>query len=75
MKVNYVHDEGGDWAGLYIDGELIDENHSLYVGHVLEALESRGLIEYEGFEVNGDWMLDNGRLPEEFSEIPESMLE
>lgn len=75
MKVVYVRDEGGDWAGLYIDGELEDQNHSLDVGMVLDTLYERGLIEYESFMVPEEAWDDLGQLPDEFEDIPEGLLE
>jgi hypothetical protein len=75
MKVIYVKDEGGDWAGLYIDGELDDQNHSLDVGMVLEALYDRGLIEYESYIVPEEAWDELGHLPDEFEDIPEGVLE
>lgn len=60
MKIVRVTAEGGDWEGLYVDGVLKAEEHSLTSWHVLEALG----LEYEDIEV-GDpllvWTL--GRLP------------
>ena len=37
--VEIVRDEGGDWTGLYIDGELIKEDHSFEAGDLLDLLE------------------------------------
>lgn len=78
MKVTYITDEvNGDWAGLYIDGDLSDQNHSLDVGMVLESLYERGLIDYEHFYVTEEdtWNTLGGQLPETFEEIPEGGLE
>lgn len=74
MKVVRVSNDD-DWVGLYIDGEMVDQNHSLRDNDVLEALEERGVIEYESFIVDSDWLYDQGYLPEELSEIPEGLLE
>jgi len=29
MKIRLLHSGAGDWVGLYIDGELITEGHSI----------------------------------------------
>lgn len=74
MKVIRVSNDD-DWVALYIEGEAVQQNHSLDVGAVLEELSERGLIDYESYIVDNDWLLDQGWLPEEFSEIPEGVLE
>jgi hypothetical protein len=38
MKVALVHSTDGDWIGLYIDGKLVMEDHSLQESEVLEAV-------------------------------------
>lgn len=53
-----------DWAGIYVDGELQYENHSLHHRDVLEAIKQ----DYESIEV--DMMkLDIGRLPDTLEEL------
>ena len=53
-----------DWNGIYIDGKLMYENHSLHHRDVLEALN----IKYETIEV--DMMeLDIGHLPNTVEEL------
>lgn len=34
---------GDDWEGLYVNGQLIDEGHSLYWSHVIKKLIQKGL--------------------------------
>lgn len=36
--IQFVKTEEGDWIGCYLNGELIDQGHSLYVVHLLETL-------------------------------------
>ncbi len=56
-KITIVY--GDDWEGLYLNGVLVTENHSLHVGEVLEALEiSCG---YE--ETDREWMDERRCLP------------
>lgn len=38
MRVHFVHSEGGDWVGLYVDGELVFSDHSLTPEKVLTIL-------------------------------------
>lgn len=59
-----------DWAGLYIDGELKHENHSIplreLVGYTLT--EVRGL---DGTDFE-KWLLEHGRMPKLLSEVPDA---
>lgn len=45
-----------DWTGMYINGKLVLENHSLHPYEVLKALR----IEYEHVEANEQWLNDRG---------------
>ena len=37
-KVHLMESEEGDWIGLYLDGKLVYEGHSLSAERLLEAL-------------------------------------
>lgn len=63
MNIAFV--DGDDWQGLYLDGKLVLENHSLYSIEVLEALK----IKFKYIEADGDWMMENGHLPEKLSQV------
>lgn len=64
MEVTYVQDEyNGDWVGLYVDGKLVDESHSLDPQRVMDALG----IKYESRAV---YMVNIGRLPERLEDAP-----
>ena len=65
MKITIV--DGDDWKGLYIDGKLKLQGHSLYVTDVIEALTGS---RPESFEVDFDWMYEVGQLPDELSAVP-----
>jgi hypothetical protein len=39
MRADYVQDQSGDWCGLYVNGELADEGHSLDPWRVLTAIK------------------------------------
>jgi hypothetical protein len=60
---------GGDWEGLYIDGKLAAEGHSLAVYQVLEALG----VSYRFQEVEMD-PYEFSSLPATLDEIPEERL-
>ena len=53
-----------DWQGIYVDGKLKYENHSLHYRDILEAIGQ----DFENLQV--DMMeLDLGRLPETVEEL------
>lgn len=61
-----------DWQGLYIDGELIHEGHSLDVYDVLNAVKKRGtgpIQSLEEINEKGDWLADYGYLPNSVEEL------
>lgn len=65
MKVNLIRSEEGDWIGLYKDGLLVAQNHSLGPSEVLRALG----IEHEDVTASMDLFEQWGygcpiRLPE-----------
>lgn len=67
IKINYV--TGDDWQGLYIDGELIEENHSIRITDLLEMLEDRRLLTFDYHEVDQRYLEDLGNLPDSFDDI------
>jgi hypothetical protein len=68
MKIDLVL--GDDWVGLYCDGELEMENHSLDVYHVLKLLADKGLLEgFKGHVSDEEWLEERGCLPESLSEV------
>lgn len=38
MKLNIVMSEEGDWEGLYLDGNLVAQGHSITARDALEAI-------------------------------------
>lgn len=55
---------GEDWIGLYINGVLIVESHSLDVVGVLKIVCERQqtIVKIESYEA-GEWLLNEGNLP------------
>lgn len=60
--ITLVRDEGGDWIGLYIDGKLAMENHSLNENDMLRALG----IGYQSYEID---MSAGDPLPQKLNEL------
>lgn len=65
QKIDIKIVDGDDWSGLYINGELKDEGHSLRVSEVLEILG----FKVETFEADYDWLEEMGSLPKKFSQV------
>lgn len=63
MKITFV--SGGDWQGLYVDGKIVLQNHSLYPIEVLEALK----IDFDYIETDDEWLYKIGRFPDELSKV------
>jgi hypothetical protein len=64
-KFVIVGSSSGDWYGLYRDGKLLTEGHSLDVEEVLSLL---------GFDVSQkeaaeDWLEDRGDLPKKLKDV------
>ena len=70
MKLTYVTNEYGEWCGVYIDGKLDTEGHSIPVYEWLDYIKMRGITEVEELEVSGEWMEDVGSFPQLFDDIP-----
>ena len=51
FKHEYVND---DWARVYLNGEVVVENHSIRAIDLLGELKDMGLIELEETEVEED---------------------
>jgi len=56
---------GDDWTGLYVNGHLAAENHSLRPDEVLKALG----FEYAIFSVDQGWLEASGSLPERLADV------
>jgi hypothetical protein len=60
-NITFVHDNSGDWMGIYIDGVLVRENHSYDADDMLDVLE----IEY-----NTHWIdMPDSRLPAKLEDL------
>ena len=59
---------GDDWEGLYINGKLIYENHSIRAHEIITILEKHGM-DATCVEVNDYWLMENGRLPEDATDV------
>lgn len=58
---------GNDWIGMYIDGKLKNEGHSLRTKDVVEDLG----LSCSTITANEEWLNDRGRLPEKLCDVRE----
>ncbi len=63
MKVDIV--TGDDWSGVYVDGRLKEEGHSVDPYRLLLTLG----VEFQTHTVDEDWLTEEGLLPEEFDAV------
>jgi len=59
--------DGDSWEGLYIDGKLIIENHTLSLYDVLDAIG----VKYKHVLVDDEWLYKHGTLPKKLSDVKE----
>ena len=62
-EVVIVH--GDDWVGVYVDGKLRYEGHSIRPEQLLELLG----INCRDFECDLDWLEEEGNLPKDLKDV------
>lgn len=65
MKSKYTLVNGDDWQGLYKDGQIVAQNHSLSAYEILELVG----VEFKSEWVNLDWLENIGHLPHNLDEV------
>jgi hypothetical protein len=74
MQIDYVTDLGGDWAGIYTDGDLFYDGHSIPDDTWMKLLR---LAAYLPVEIR-EWVSDlemGGRYPDDFLDLIEELRE
>lgn len=64
-SITIVSDPYGDWEGVYSNGKLVYQNHSIDFAVGLKAL---GIL-YDKFEADGDWLSEIGQLPPKLVDV------
>lgn len=67
VVITFVQHPYGGWEGVYKNGQLVSQGHSLGRNDWLEALQD-GYTKYEEWEA-GDWLEDTGHLPNTLEEF------
>jgi len=60
-----IVDNHDDWMGIYVDGELVHEEHRIRLKDGLEALG----IDFEEIFPDGRWLYEVGRLPKKLEDV------
>ena len=72
--LSYVSSSNGDWCGIYVDGQLYTEGHSITVWEWLQIIKTLLIDTTKEHEVDGDWLEEGGSFPQSFSDIPSEYL-
>ena len=70
MDIIYV--TGDDWCGLYTDGALHMEGHSIDAVDILDWIAAMGHLDISSFQIkdaNLDWLTEVGSLPAYFTDV------
>lgn len=59
LKFHILKSESGDWEGIYLDGQLLVENHSVDAQDLLDALQEKSLCEVTSEEKDEQFFEDN----------------
>ncbi|MBM7598232.1 hypothetical protein JOC34_000589 [Virgibacillus halotolerans] len=66
---------GDDWSGVYIDGLLDREGHSIDCSDMLEIIDSYKCFKnVADYEIDLEYLEDLGSLPYKFEDIPKEKL-
>lgn len=70
-EIRVVYAQADDWQGLFINSELIMEDHKLKPSDVQAALKENDVlgVEIEFKDVDLDWMYDVGSFPNNIAEV------
>lgn len=71
ISVIMVDDEGGEWSGLYVGGELECEGHNIYSQDWINLIRKyKHFKRIETLIVKDEWIEELGNLPHKLSDIP-----
>jgi hypothetical protein len=62
-KITYVQNDEGDWCGLYVDGSLEYEGHSMPASFLMDILE-RTILPDTTFVKHYDYHMNDDHLPQ-----------
>lgn len=72
LKNQVIKVTGDDWTGIYIDGRLRAQGHSIPFSELMEALEeytTHKINFWEELEADIEWLEGEGYLPDTLAEV------
>lgn len=69
MKSEYVLVSVDDWSGLYRNGNLAMEGHSIRFEEAMELCVKHRPVFFEVLEANLEWLADRGNLPARLRDV------
>lgn len=71
VSVIVVNGEGGDWSGLFVNGELECEGHNIYTRDWIDLIKKyKYFKQVETFTVTDEYLESRGNFPSKFTDIP-----
>lgn len=67
--MNVVFVNGDDWTGMYIDGVLVEEGHSISPYRAIEAVICKEVTSLYRVEANNEWLQEVGNLPKYLKDV------
>lgn len=75
MGNTFIYVSTDDWEGIYINGVLEYENHSIPTHVWLDILRKNNYyLDVESYYVDEEYMHDLGCFPDKFSKLPKEVL-
>ena len=71
-NMNFVAVVGDDWQGIYLNGVLVTQNHSISAVALLRHMDGYavgGRLDLEIREADPEWLYDRGDLPQTLDEV------
>lgn len=72
QEIKLVEVYADDWAGMYANGKLINEGHSLRLCDMIEWLSDKGpvhIVSYDCRPAHENWLNRIGRLPVKLADV------
>ena len=69
METDVVIVDGDNWSGLFINGKLVEEGHSLTAHDVVSALIGHTIGSYKRKWADIDWLQDIGNFPSDLNDV------
>lgn len=65
--VTFVY--GHDWAGMYVNGKLVMEDHRISAGWAVELLLGKHITSIDSFSCDENWLEWRGKFPDSLDDV------